>query len=94
MKKTIEHAAEAVKSIKEMYKVNVILEHNMPTIVNMKTGETTGFAVVIRLSTRYSYGEEMLTKWKQMIGADDWNFGAKGNQLHVKFLVHVKETGK
>jgi hypothetical protein len=45
--KTTEYAHEVIKAMKEDYADGVIKDFEMPPLVNMKTGKTIGFAVVL-----------------------------------------------
>lgn len=85
--KTIEHAASVVKEIKAEVNEGVIKDCIMPMLCNMETGETTGFAVVLTLSTKYDYTNTLLDEWKERLCADDYLITSFRNQLKVKFNV-------
>lgn len=86
--KTKEHAAEVLKAIKaELVSSDVIKSYEMPTLCDMKTGEDTGFAVILTLSTKYDYTSDLLNDWKERLEADDYTITVSRNQLRVKFHV-------
>ena len=69
--KTIEKAVEALNAIKAQYKVEVIKDYEIPPLVNMRTGATTGFGVELQLNTKYDYDEATLNDWKDKLQADE-----------------------
>lgn len=77
--KTYEHAAEVIKAMQEEYAKGVIKDYEMPPLVNMKTGETIGFAVVLQVSTKYDYDEDLLNDWKERFEADEYQVSVKRN---------------
>jgi hypothetical protein len=87
----LKDAVAAIGVIKAQYDGEVIKEYEIPPLVNMNTGETTGFGVQMQLNTRYDYDEAMLTEWKRLLKADEWYINVKRNQLHVTFMVRYKE---
>ena len=86
-KKTIEHAASVVKEIKAEVNEGVIKDCMIPTLCNMETGKTTGFAVVLTLSTKFDYTNTILDGWKERLCADDYMISVRRNQLKVRFNV-------
>ena len=86
-KKTIEHAASVVKEIKAEVNEGVIKDCMIPTLCNMETGKTTGFAVVLTLSTKYDYTNTILDGWKERLCAEDYIITVRHNQLKVRFNV-------
>lgn len=86
-KKTIEHAASIVKEIKAEVNEGVIKDCMIPTLCNMETGKTTGFAVVLTLSTKYDYTSTILDGWKERLCADEYLITSSRNQLKVRFNV-------
>ena len=86
-KKTIEHAASVVKEIKAEVNEGVIKDCMIPTLCNMETGKTTGFAVVLTLSTKYDYTNTILDGWKERLCAEDYLITCSRNQLKVRFNV-------
>lgn len=85
--KTYEHAAEVIKAMQEEYAKGVIKDYEMPPLVNMKTGETIGFAVVLQVSAKYDYDEELLNDWKKRFEADEYQVSVKRNQLWLTFRI-------
>ncbi len=81
-------SVEAIEVIKSQYEVEVIKDYEMPPIVNMKTGKTTGHAVVIRLNTKYDYDDNIIETWKGLLNADEWSIRATKNQLWLTFRIH------
>ena len=88
-KKTVEHAASVIKAMQEEYAKGVIKDWEMPPMVNMKTGETTGFAVVLQVGTKYDYTEELLKQWKERFDADEYKISARRNQLWLTFTIRT-----
>lgn len=80
-----------IEAIKEQYEVEVIKDHEIPPLVNLKTKEDIGFAVKLFLNTRYDYDDKSITTWKNLLKADDWYISVKRNQLSVTFKVRFKE---
>lgn len=70
---------------------DVIKDYEIPPLVNTKTGQCTGFAIVIQLSGRYNYNEDTLKDWKHKLKADEWFIGINSNRLYVTFKVRYKE---
>ena len=87
----LKDAVAAIGVIRAQYDSEVIKDYEIPTLVNMNTGENIGFGVKMQLSTRYNYDEELLTEWKRLLKADDWFISVKWNRLHVTFKVRYKE---
>lgn len=85
--KTIEHAASVVKEIKAEVNEGVIKDCMIPTLCNMETGETTGFSIILTLSTKYDYTNTLLDEWKERLYADDYLITSFRNQLKVRFNV-------
>jgi len=90
----LKETVAAVGIIKAQYERKVIMDLDIPPLVNMNTGETKGFCVQMRLNTRYDYDEDTFTRWKRLLKADDWYItmkaGVKRNQLHIIFKVRYK----
>lgn len=84
----------AIGVIKAQYDCEVIKNYEIPPLVNMNTGETTGFCVQMQLNTSYDYDEEIITSWKRLLKADDWYINVKRNQLHIIFKVRYKKPVK
>lgn len=61
--KTYEHAGEVIKAIQEEYAKGVIKDYEMPPLVNMKTGETIGFAVAAMM---FADGEKMKRQMQEV----------------------------
>ena len=88
MKITKKHASDVLKSIAEELKPGVIMEIEIPDVVNFSTGEPTGFAVIVRLSTRYHYPLSILEDWKKRLQADACTIKVVRNQLRLTFSIH------
>ena len=86
--KTCEHAAEVIKAIQDECAKGVIKDYEMPPLVNMKTDETIGFAVMLQVSAKYDYDEELLNDWKKRLEADVYQLSVKCNQLWLTFRIH------
>jgi hypothetical protein len=87
MAKTTEHAYEVIKAMKEEYADGVIKDFEMPPLVNMKTGNTIGFAVVMQVGAKYDYTDELLREWQRRLEADEFSISVKRNQLWLTFKV-------
>ena len=87
-KESIKRTAEAIKAIMSDVQEGVIKDYEMPPLVNIKTGETTGHGVVMQVSTKYDYSEKIITEWKEKLGADSWNIRVECNQLWLRFFIH------
>ena len=85
--KTYEHAAEVIKAMQEEYVKGVIKDYEMPPLVNMKTGKTIGFAVVMQVAGKYDYDEGLLNSWKERFEADEYQVSVKHNQLWLTFKI-------
>ena len=85
--KSYENAAKAIEEIKADYKVEVIKDFELPPLTNMKTGETTGYGVVLQLSTKYDYDDNLFEEWRKRFQADSWYLNVNRNQLWVTFKV-------
>lgn len=90
----VKEACALIELIKKQFEVEVIKDHLVSQLVNIKTNKYVGFAIRLELSTRYDYDEYMLTKWKKMLNADEWYISARRCQLHVTFKVRYKEDSK
>lgn len=86
-KKTIEHAANALKKIMAGLNKDVIKDYEMPKLVNMETGNDIGFTVILRLNSKYYYTNKVLDMWRDKLHADDYLISARRNKLRVRFLV-------
>ena len=86
-KKTTDRAFEVLKAIKAEVNSDVIKDHEMPMLCNMETGKTTGFAVILTLSTKYDYTSAVLDDWRKRLEADDYMISVRRNQLRVRFNV-------
>ena len=86
-KKTIEHAASVLKEIIAGLNPDVIKGYKMPTLCNMETAKETGFAVIMVLSTKFDYTNNILDEWMKRLEADDYIISVKRNQLRVRFDV-------
>ena len=88
---SIKHTRDIVEAIKHDLVAGVIKDCSMPPLVNMKTGKTTGYGVVMQVSTKYDYGEKILKEWKKKLGADGWNIHVSRGQLYIRFFIHDKK---
>lgn len=85
--KTCEHAAEVIKTIQDECAKGVIKDYEMPPLVNIKTGKTIGFAVVLQVGGKYDYDEDLLNSWKERFEADEYQVSVKHNQLWLTFKI-------
>lgn len=87
----LEEACQAIEKIKSEVGKDTIKYLELPPLVNIKTGEYIGFAVMLQLSARYRYSEETLIEWKTRLKADDWYVSVNCNRLFVTYKVRFKE---
>ena len=85
--KTQEHAAEVLKAIKAEVESDVIKSYEMPTLLEGKKCEETGFSVILTLNTKYYYSSDLLNDWKERLKADEYTITVRRNQLRVNFNV-------
>lgn len=87
----LEEACQAIEKIKSEVGKDTIKCLELPPIVNIKTGEYIGFAVIFQLSGRYQYTENTLNVWKHKLKADDYSVTVCNNRLFVTYKVRFKE---
>ncbi len=87
MEKTVKYAKSVIETLKQECADGVIKDIGIPPLINIKTGENTGFAVILHVASRYDYTEKLLDKWKKRFGADEYSISARRNQLQIKFIV-------
>ena len=92
--RTYEHAASVIEDIKAKVNKGVIKDYEMPSLCNMHTGETTGFAVCIQLGTKFDYTNAILDDWMKQLCADEYMISVKRTQLWVQFKVRFKKEGE
>ena len=92
--KTTEHAASVIKDIMAKVNKGVIKDYEMPSLCNMQTGETTGFAVCIQLGTKFDYTNAILDDWMKQLCADEYMISVKRTQLWVQFKVRYDNEGE
>ena len=90
-KKTTEHAASVLKEIMAELNPDVIKDYEMPILCNMETAKETGFAVILMLSTKFDYTNDILDGWMKRLEADDYMISVKRNQLRVRINVRYKK---
>lgn len=83
--KTKDRALEVLKAIKAEIKSDVIKDYDMLKLCNIYTGQETGIAFILTLSTKYDYPSDKLEDWRKRLEAEDYVIGASRNQLHVRF---------
>jgi hypothetical protein len=93
-KKTTEHAAEVIRGIKAEYGEDIIKNHHMPSLCDINTGKTTGFAVVMELKSKSAYTDALLNDWKQKFAADTYQISVSHNRLEVTYKVRFDEKKK
>lgn len=87
-KEAIAKTNEAIAQIKSEIKQDAIKEYQLPPLVNMWTGKTTGHAVTMQVSGKYTYNRQLMQEWMEKFGADDWNIKVNRSQLWLQFFVH------
>ena len=80
----------SIDRIKELYKVEMIKDYELPSLVNMDTKQDIGVGVKLQLNTSYTYNEFKLTTWKRLLQANDWYIKYDHNHLYVIFTVLYK----
>lgn len=86
-KKEIKQAASVLREIKAEVKEGVIKSSEIPSLCNIDTGQETGFAVILTLSTKFDYDNARLENWRRRLDADDYWISVSRNQLKVRFNV-------
>ena len=86
-KKDIKQAVSVLREIKAEVKEGVIKSSEMPSLCNIDTGQKTGFAVILTLSTKFDYDNARLEDWRRRLDADDYMISVSRNQLKVRFNV-------
>lgn len=79
---------EAVEAIKLEYDEDVVKDYQIVPLGNMNTGEQTGCAVILHLSGKYDYDEELITNWRRRLHAYDFYVNCKHNRLCMTFRIH------
>lgn len=87
----IDNAARQVASLKETLEARVILDNRINNLVNVNTGEDTGVAVVLHLSSRFTYDDSLLNSWKVMFGASEFVIKCVLGQLWVHFIIRPEK---
>ena len=87
MEKTVKYANSVIEALKQECIDGIIKDFVIPPLINIKTGENTGFAVILHVASGYDYSEELLGKCKERFGADEYSVTARRNQLQIKFIV-------
>lgn len=82
----IKDIVEAIDKIKAECVQGVIKGYVIPPLVNTLMKRYVCFSVILRLNTRFDYNNEVLTKWKNMLKADEWFISVKRKQLRVTFM--------
>lgn len=87
----IDKIYEAIVKIKEETNKGVIKEHTINTVINWKTGKETGQAAVLTCGTKFEYTEDVLRRWKEQLGADEYRIKVNRSQLFITFIVPYKK---
>ena len=87
MEKTVKYANSVIEALKQECIDGIIKDFVIPPLINIKTGENTGFAVILHVASGYDYSEKLLRKWKKRFGADEYSISARRNQLQIKFTI-------
>lgn len=87
MEKTVKYAKSVNETLKQECAEGVIKDFEIPPLCNIKTGKNTGFAVILYVSSKYDYSEELLGEWKKRFGADEYSISARRNQLKIRFTI-------
>ena len=87
----IDKIYEAIVKMKEETNKGVIKEHTINTVINWKTGEETGQAAVLACGTKFEYTEDVLRRWKEQLGADEYRIKVNRSKLFITFIVFYKK---
>lgn len=87
----LQDACAAIEEIRLETGGYVIKFLSLPPLVNTKTGQCIGFAVILQLSGRYQYTENTLNVWKNKLKANDYSVTVCNNRLYVTYKVRYKE---
>lgn len=87
MEKNVNKAIETIKALRREFASDAIKDYEILPLVNRKTLEDVGFAVVLWLNARYDYSDKLLGDWKERFLADGYSVFIDHNRLSVKFFV-------
>lgn len=87
----IEKMVDAIKKMKEETNKGVIKDHMINSVVNWKTGKEVGQAAVLTCGTKFEYTEDVMNRWKEQFGANEFSFKVNGTRLYITFIVYYKE---
>ena len=90
--KADERITRVINEMREEYVQGTVLNVEVPPLVNKKTGEIIGNAVILYLSPKYDYTEDFLKLWKDKFGADEFSVSAYNVLEGMNSLVKVKFT--
>jgi hypothetical protein len=87
----IDKINEAIVKMNEKTIIGVIKQHTIDSVCNWKTGEETGLAAVLKCGTQFEYTEDVLNRWKEQLGADEYRIKVNRSQLYITFIVPYKK---
>ena len=86
-KKTIEHAADVLRDIKEEVYGEFIRDSYIFRIFDFEKVRETGFAVSLTLSSEFGYHSTILEMWRKWLEAEYYVVSVSQNQLQITFKV-------
>ena len=86
-KKTIEHAVDVLRDMKEEIYGEFIKDSFIFRSFDFEKARETGFAVSLTLSTKYDYPSTILEKWRKRLEAEYYVVSMNRNQLEITFNV-------
>lgn len=90
-KKSVKYAYLVICELREEYANGGIMCSLIMPLVNLRTGQETGYDVIIYLANKFENTDAVLNDWKKRLNADKYSVTAKHNQLKVKFTVHYEK---
>lgn len=73
---------EVIKALTEEYK-DLLKDYDSAPLVNIITGQTTGFGLTLYLNTKYTYDINTLNEIKERFDADELYIKVRRSQLEV-----------
>lgn len=86
-KKTVEHAVDVLRDMKEEVYGEFINDSFIFRNFNYDTARETGFSVSLTLSKGVGYHNTILEMWRKWLEADNYVVSVSRNQLEITFNV-------
>jgi len=93
MEEKIKEPIDIIKAITEEYK-DMLKDYETAPLVNVNTGKTTGYGIILTVNTKYSYDVDTLSYLKEKFGADELYVKCKRGQMLVTLKVREFEPSE